>query len=134
MMWGSSGTGGQRGRAILTGLARTAMLLSVIGVAFTVGWQNGWLAPTQIQYATTPTSTWKTLAIAPAGDNSFDSAADNNTITRGRFYWFRERHLYDNGTIGPWSKPHGAVWLTGAIPAGGAQMIGKTDNSIVKLP
>ena len=127
-MWGTRGVGVRRA------LAACAIALSAIGVAFVVGWENGWIAPTQIQYATTPTSTWKTLGIAPAGDNEYRSAADNNTITRGRFYWFRERHLLDNGAVTPWSKPHGAVWLTGNIPEGGAQMTGKNDNNIVKLP
>lgn len=127
--------GRRRGDATRRGLARGAILLSAIGVAFTVAWENGWIAPTQIQYATTPTSTWKTLAIVPAGDNEYCSPEDNNTITRGRFYWFRGRHLTDNGAaLTPWLKPHGAVWLTGPIPAGGAQMIGKGDNAVVKFP
>ncbi|HQT98325.1 MAG TPA: hypothetical protein PK416_10695 [Thermodesulfobacteriota bacterium] len=115
-------------------MRRFVPALLALGLAFTVAWENGWIAPTQIQYATTPSATWKTLAIVPAGDNEYASAADNNTTTRGRFYWFRERHLLDNGSATPWSKPHGAVWLTGPIPAGGAQMIGKTDNGIINLP
>jgi hypothetical protein len=103
------------------------------GVAFRVLWANGWTAPTQIQYATTPTSTWKTLAVAPAGDNSYVSAADNNTITRGRFYYFRARHLLDNGTVTPWSPLAGAVWLTGPVPKGGVFLKAKTDNTAVRI-
>lgn len=101
------------------------------GVVFGISWQNGWIAPTEIQYATTPTSTWKRLAIAPAGDNVFHSTADNNTITRGRYYYFRMRHILDNGTITPWSKKIGGVWLTGAAPEDGTFLTGKGDNSAV---
>ena len=124
--------GTRRGSATRRGLARTAILLSAIGVAFTIHWQESRFAPVEIQYASTPTSTWKRLGIAPAGAMSFDSPADNNTVTRGRFYYFRERSLFDNGAKSPWSPHHGAVWLTGPIPAGTMQVIGK-DNSFVTL-
>jgi hypothetical protein len=108
----------------------------LLGLAFTVGWQNGWIAPTQIQYATTPTSTWKTLGIAPAGDNTFDVAAGSNTMTRGRYYYLRMRHLKDDNTaLTPWSKTIGAVWLTGNQPTDNATyLVGKTDNTIIRLP
>ena len=130
-MWAA---GGKTGAVIRRGLARTAILLSVVGVAFTIHWTESRFAPVEIQYATTPTSTWKRLAIVPAGEMSFTSAADNNTITRGRFYYFRERSLFDNGAMSPWSSHHGAVWLTGPVPTGAIQVVGKTDNNIVKLP
>lgn len=111
---------------------RLALIL-LAGILIHVSWENGWLAPTQIQYATTPTSTWKTLGVAPAGDNTFDAPAASNTITRGRFYYFRARHTLDNGTVTSWSKTWGAVWLTGGFPTEGMQAMSK-DNSVVKLP
>lgn len=111
---------------------RIATLL-IAGIALTVTWQNGGFARTQIQYATTPTSTWKTLAIAPAGDNSYYSPKDNNSISRGRYYYFRARHILDNGTMTPWSKTVGAVWLTGGLPGEGTKLIGK-DNSTIWIP
>lgn len=111
---------------------RWAAWAVVLGVLFTISWQNAYIAPTQIQYATTPTSTWKTLVTAAAGDNSFTSKADNNTITRGRFYYFRLRHVFDNGA-GPWSPKVGAVWLTGAWPEDNTFLIQKTDNAVISF-
>jgi len=115
-------------------IAAGAMLLSVIGVVFTVAWENGAFAPTEIQYATTPTSTWTRLGVAPAGDNAFESTV--NKLTRGRFYYLRMRHLKpDNTALTLWSKTIGAVWLTGNQPTDNATfLVGKSDNTIIKLP
>lgn len=102
-------------------------------VIFSISWENGWFAPTQIQYATTPTSTWTTLGIAPAGDNSFRSTT--NSLTRGRFYYFRMRHLKpDNTALTPWSNTVGAVWLTGPWPNDNTFLIQKSDNAVISFP
>jgi len=108
---------------------------AVAGIAFTVRWEGGWSGVrTEIQTATTPTSTWKTLAIAPAGDNSFASVVDNNNnFTRGRFYYLRARWHFDNGALGIWSPPVGVVWLTGPFPKDGVYLKSRTDNTVVKI-
>lgn len=117
-------------------MRRILSTLLALGLAFTVAWENGAFAPTQIQYATTPTSTWKALGVAPAGDNTFEAPAAGNTMTRGRFYYLRMRHLKaDNTALTPWSKTISAVWLTGNQPTDNATyLVGKTDNIIIRIP
>ncbi len=111
-----------------------AAWLLVIGIAFTIGWESGWPpARTEVQYATTPTSTWKLLGVAAPFDNEL-SVSDNNSLTRGRYYYFRMRHILDNGTKTPWSKKIGAVWLTGDWPDDNTFLIRKTDNSVISFP
>mgnify|MGYP000459537991 CR=1 FL=1 len=108
--------------------------VAVAGVAFTVSWDGG--GPglrAEIQTATTPTSTWKTLVVAPAETNSFASSIDNNNFTRGRFYYMRARWHFDNGTLGIWSPYVGVAWLTGPFPADGVFLKSRTDNSVVKV-
>ena len=110
---------------------RDVLVLAILaGILFTISWEKGWEAPTEIQYVTTPTSTWKRLVLAPAADNSFMSKADNNSLTRGRFYYFRARHILDNGYITPWSPKIGAIWLTGPHPDNTFE-ISKGDNTVI---
>lgn len=105
----------------------------LFGILFTLAWESGWLAPTEIQYATTPTSTWKTITTVPAGISSFTSAAENNALTRGRFYYFRARHILDNGAKTAWSKKVGAVWLTGVVPEDNTFLVQKGDNAVISM-
>ena len=108
---------------------RHLILLLLAGIVLTVSWESGGISPTQIQYATTPTSTWTLLGTAPAGDNTFKSTS--NKLTRGRFYYFRARHVLDLGYT-PWSDTVGVVWLTGGVPTGDTMLKGK-DNAVIYI-